>query len=154
LVDGWAGGWMDGLVGGWMGWWVDGCAVGATWPRASRRAGNGRRAVSLLEKAPHASVCAFGEGGEGPPAASRLCVKWRPRRSGQCASMGHRWAWNRSVGRLVERRGEGGHWLGGGASEKPRGRRAPTALFPRGHTTPAVPSPQAHLTIFLRQFTV
>jgi hypothetical protein len=45
-----------------------------------------------------------------------------------------RWAWNRSVGRLVERRGEGRHWLGGGASEKPKGQGRAGQLCSRAGT--------------------
>jgi hypothetical protein len=61
-----------------------------------------------------------------------------------------RWAWNRSVGRLVERRGEGRHWLGGGASEKPR---AGSSVPARAHDAPCPGPAHAHLTISLRQFT-
>jgi hypothetical protein len=73
---------------------MEGQQVDVPWVRHGheRRGGQGMEAVQPVfwKKHPmHRYVPLASEGRGGPPAASRLCVKWRPWRSGQCASMGH-----------------------------------------------------------------
>jgi hypothetical protein len=117
---------MGRWVGGYVSRWMEGQQVHVPWVRHGheRRGGQGMEAVQAVfwKKRPMHRYVPLASEGRGVHRQHLDCV----------SNGGHgdlvsvpawdmRWAWNRSVGRLVERRGEGRHWLGGGASEKPRG---------------------------------